>query len=969
MIKYDGTVRNAVGDVIQFLYGEDGMDGAAIESQKLESLRLNELEMRRKFHIDLSNNTFTPNWLTPEIAEDLRGSTDAYHILEGEFQTLVDDACVLRKEVIPSGEAGVNLPVNLKRLIWNAQQLFKIKPHKKIASGLNPLIIIEKVAELCQKLVVVKGNDPLSTEARRNATFLFHAHLRATLAAKRVLSEYRLDEQAFDWLVGEINNRFDRAVAFPGEMIGTVAAQSIGEPTTQMTLNTFHFAGVSAKNVTLGVPRLIEIINIAKNIKTPSLSVHLVGEAARDREAAKNVQCSLEYTTLRRVTEATEIYYDPIPDDTFIEEDKDLVTSYFELGEDEKLKRMSPWLLRIELNREMMVDKKLTMGDIAEKIDREFNDELHCIFSDDNAEKLILRLRILTEEGGKDEAGAEDQFDDLFLKRIEGSMLSQVALQGMEGIRKVFIREAKRTRVDAAGFAYSTENEWMLDTEGVALLKVMAHKDVDATRTVSNHLIEIIEVLGIEAARNALMKEMRGVIEFDGSYVNYRHLAILCEVMTCQGHFMAITRHGINRTEHGPLQQCSFEETVDILFRAACFAENDPMQSVSDNIMLGQLAPLGTGAFTLLLDEAALEDAVDVSLLDFDREFGGGMTPARTPGKTPLRASPSTFNSPSNMSPFNTDFAFSPMVGGMSPGQSPAFAPFSPYNPQSPFNPTSPGYSPTSPAYSPTSPAYSPTSPAYSPTSPAYSPTSPAYSPTSPAYSPTSPAYSPTSPAYSPTSPAYSPTSPAYSPTSPAYSPTSPAYSPTSPAYSPTSPAYSPTSPAYSPTSPAYSPTSPAYSPTSPAYSPTSPAYSPTSPAYSPTSPAYSPTSPAYSPTGGGGGGSPKYSPTSPAYSPTSPKYSPTSPAYSPTSPQYSPTTAGPGSGAASAGTASYSPTSPAYSPNSPAYSPTSPQWSPSQGEPSATTGAAATGVIGTGAPTQSRQPPEAGEGFSPSRG
>lgn len=102
-------------------------------------------------------------------------------------------------------------------------------------------------------------------------------------------------------------------MAMPGEMIGTVAAQSIGEPTTQMTLNTFHFAGVSAKNVTLGVPRLTEIINIAKNIKTPSLTVYLLGDAAKDREAAKNVQCALEHTTLRKVTEATEIYYDPDP--------------------------------------------------------------------------------------------------------------------------------------------------------------------------------------------------------------------------------------------------------------------------------------------------------------------------------------------------------------------------------------------------------------------------------------------------------------------------------------------------------------------------------------------------------------------------------------------------------------------------------------------------------------------------------
>lgn len=99
------------------------------------------------------------------------------------------------------------------------------------------------------------------------------------------------------------------------------------------------------------------------------------------------------------------------------------------------------------------------------------------------------------------------------------------------------------------------------------MMQVMCMPGIDYTRTTSNHIIETIDVLGIEAARNALLKELRGVIEFDGSYVNYRHLAILCDSMTRGGHFMAITRHGINRTENGPLQQCSFEETVDILYR------------------------------------------------------------------------------------------------------------------------------------------------------------------------------------------------------------------------------------------------------------------------------------------------------------------------------------------------------------------------------------------------------------------
>ena len=238
----------------------------------------------------------------------------------------------------------------------------------------------------------------------------------------------------------------------------------------------------------LTVLPIVQIINLAKNIKTPSLTVYLLGEAAKDREAAKNVQCSLEYTTLRRVTEATEIHYDPDPtvchrrcrlsvqpasadhvltrrsaQDTVIEEDKELVTSFFELEEQTNVDRMSPWLLRIELNREMMVDKKLTMSQVAEKITSEFGDELHCIFSDDNAENLILRvrcrqdgyshhettvghasqpcqsidtcasadqIRIMSDEASKGDE-AIDTFDDAFLKKIEMGMLSQIALQVM----------------------------------------------------------------------------------------------------------------------------------------------------------------------------------------------------------------------------------------------------------------------------------------------------------------------------------------------------------------------------------------------------------------------------------------------------------------------------------------------------------------------------------------------------------
>ncbi|XLU31412.1 hypothetical protein S245_067478, partial [Arachis hypogaea] len=858
MVKYDGTVRNSVGDVIQFLYGEDGMDAVWIETQNLDSLKMKKSDFDRTFKYEFDKENWNPSYMLEGPIEDLKSSIELRNLLEDEFEMLEHDRHLLANEIATTGTSSLPLPVNLKRLIRNAQKTFKIDFRRP--SDMDPIEIVEAVDKLQERLKVVPGDDLLSQEAQKNATVLFNILLRSTLSSKRVLQEYKLSREAFEWLVGEIESRFQQSLVTAGEMIGCVAAQSIGEPATQMTLNTFHYAGVSAKNVTLGVPRLTEIINVAKRIKTPSLSVYLKPEVSRTSEEAKRVQCELELTTLRRVTQATEVWYDPDPLYTVIEEDVDFVKLYNEMPDEEvALERMSPWLLRIELNREMMVDKKLSMADIAEEIKHVFDDDLKCIFNYDNAEKLILRIRIVNDEAHRGEI-QDDSADDGFLKRIESNMLTEMTLRGIPGISKVFLKSIDVPKFDD-NEGFQTHKEWMLETEGVNLLAAMCHEQVDATRTISNHLIEIIEVLGIEAVRRALLNELRAVISFDGSYVNYRHLAILCDTMTYRGHLMSITRHGINQNDTGPMMRCSFEQTVDILLDAAAYAEADHLRGVSENIMLGQLAPLGTGQCSLYLNDEMIKNAFDLQLPSYMDGLDFGMTPAHFSMSTPYLdglMSPTHLSSPNlRPSPIN-NAVFSPY--GMACG-------YSAY--RSDYSISSPAYDPVSPKYTPTSPVYSPVSPSYSPLSPTYTPTSPAYSPISPAYSPSSPGYSPTSPSYSPISPTYSPSSPWYSPTSPSYSPISPTYSPSSPWYSPTSPSYSPISPIYSPSSPEYSPTSPSYSPISPAYIPSSPGYSPTSPSYSPTSPYYSRLSAEYSPT------SPYYSPSSPTYSPSSPKFSP----------------------------------------------------------------------------------------------
>ena len=798
----------------------------------------------------------------------------------------------------------MQLPLNVGRMIRNARDKFKIKDGAR--SDLDPRDAIPKIKRMLDGLAIVRGEDELSQQADIDALLLAKANFRSRLAFKRIVKEDSLNKLALDNILGDIENRFARSLANPGEMVGVLAAQSIGEPATQMTLNTFHLAGVTAKTTTKGVPRLKEILNVAENIKTPNMKVFQLEQDRLDQERCKALRSKIEHTSLRSVTDETEIYYDPDIQSTVIEADRDMVESYFIIPEDspESIDAQSKWLLRVVLGRRQLLDKGLTVTDVAHRIKEIFGQDIAVIFSDDNADEQVVRVRMLTgNRDMKDDDEGGDAEEEDTLKRLEGHMLDTVILRGVKGVRRAFVSTDILMREKEDGSIIKSKNdelcrEWYLDTDGVNLREVLAVEGIDPTRTSCNHFGEIMKCFGIEATRAALMRELKDVLTNDGSYVNHRHMGILCDVMCARGTLMAVTRHGINRADTGALMRCSFEETVEILYEAAASGELDHCRGVSENIILGQMAPSGTGEFDCLLDQEMLKTVVanrqgmGAMPVGAMSPMDGGMTPydmgspmaeGGYAGGPDYGASFSPIinagqDETGGLTPYGgTAGGFSPYSSG---GMSPGYAPASPFSSMSPSSPGYGGYSPTSPmaGYSPTSPGQGLTSPAYEMTSPRYggSPASPAYTPTSPTYSPTSPAYSGSGNKVSPTSPSYSPTSPSYSPTSPSYSPTSPNYSPTSPAHSPTSPKYSPTSPQYSPTSPAYSPTSPAYSPTSPKYSPAGGnKASPTSPSYSPTSPQYSPTSPAQN----------GYSPTSPQGQNTSP----TSPQYSPASPQFSP--------------------------------------------------------------------------------
>ncbi|KAK3336761.1 hypothetical protein B0T19DRAFT_50601 [Cercophora scortea] len=891
--QYDGTVRNSLGDIIQFVYGEDGLDGISIEKQRMDQLNISTPAFEERYRLDVMDQNRSYNALQAlEYGKEMASDGITQALLDAEYDQLLSDRKLVRYiNERKKGDDSMQLPLNIERIINSAKKLFKVDENQR--SDLTPKDVIPAVQALLSRMIVVRGDDPLSKEADYNATILFKILLRSRLSFKRLAVQQKLNKLAFEHVLGEVENRWSRSMVAPGEMVGVLAAQSIGEPATQMTLNTFHFAGVSSKNVTLGVPRLKEILNVARNIKTPSMVVYL-DTPNPSQDDAKRMRNAVEHTSLRSVTAVTEIYYDPDITSTNITEDFDMVESYFlipDSADQDSLESQSRWLLRITLDRQKMLDKGLRVEDVAHRIKDIYKKDVAVVFSDNNAEEMIIRVRVIRQTDEKDNNGDQIIEDDVMLKRLEKHLLDGCTLRGVDGIERAFLNKGTKLveTEDGALKAGKTDDEcqeWYLDTQGTALREVLTIDGVDATRTYTNDLWQVVDVFGIEASRSALMRELTEVLAFDGSYVNHRHLALLCDVMTYRGSVAAVTRHGINRADTGALMRCSFEETVEILLEAAAVGELDDCRGISENVMLGQMAPMGTGHFDVLLDPKMLETVIS----DNSRM---GLMPGMAIKGGPLEGSATPYDTGSPMAENGYLGSYSPTMGNFSPIQGAGSDSPSGFATEygTGFGPSSTNsYSATSPRA--TSPFTSPTSPfssfggGYSPSSPAtgYSPTSPLIDvggryASSPQFSPSSPSFSPTSPMLrpgSPTSPNYSPTSPSYSPASPSavrhYSPTSPAQfnSPTSPSYSPTSPSYSPASPNFHTTSPSYSPASPTWSPTSPdAYSPTSPSFqrspgqqvSPTSPGYSPTSPSFSPRTPGRAASGGSGD---QYSPSSP---------------------------------------------------------------------------------------------------------
>jgi DNA-directed RNA polymerase II subunit RPB1 len=614
-IEYDMTVRNNKGRVIQFSYGEDGIDPVKVESQIVPLVNMGLDEIYAHYHMpssDPKDVVFTAAFTKGVISRMKKQKAENDAKCKQWIDFMIEEREKIIKHVFRSkNNDRVFLPVAFAHTINNVKGLQQISNNSIV--DITPLEAFAMIEAAYKRLESMHYCAP---------TELFKVMYFYYLSPKDLLMVKRFNKKALTVLLEMIVLKYKNSLIAPGEMVGMISAQSIGEPTTQLTLNTFHTAGsgVAMKaNVTRGVPRIEELLSITENPKNSSLTICLKKDEETDCERAKELIAQIELTQLSELVESVSICFDPDDLNTLIQEDRSTMLQYYEyqrmLNECAGIdvaeadlndsSGRSKWIIRMVMSREAMLDKRITMDDVHFAIKNSHGDDVSCIYADYNADKLVFRLRMNNINGKKPLKPKEnplDQSDKIYLlKAFQDQLLNNIVLRGLKNISKVTLRKLMDTLHKEDG-AYVKKETWVLDTKGTNLMDVLALDYIDVSRTISDDIQEIRSVLGIEAAREALLSEMTGVFENDGTYINYHHLSLLCDRMTASAGMVSIFRHGINNDNIGPIAKASFEETPEMFLKAARHAELDQMRGISANVMCGQEGYYGTSSFQVMLD-------------------------------------------------------------------------------------------------------------------------------------------------------------------------------------------------------------------------------------------------------------------------------------------------------------------------------------------------------------------------------
>lgn len=548
-VRYDGTVRDSQNVVVQFSYGHDGWNPTMVEKVSMPWV----FNPRNHVaHLSLTEREMFGQW--------------AHSVQRCRFLANLEEISdVAYVPVVPS------------RLIEQFGGSTSQVPGRE-----------EFEEEFLEFFAQAAG---ITTDVHQLALLVQWCSYHSLCV------DHTLSMEQIRSMFSAITTRLHKAKVQAGEMVGCLAAQSIGEPATQMTLNTFHFSGVASKNVTLGIPRLKELINVSSSMATPSASVYFLPEIEQNQDMLEKLADTIGFLTMVDVVRSCEIVH--------IDRcDRDLLDLYACFLVPEYQDTRCKWVARLVLDRTALLARFIDPYQLECHVRAYAKCHFDVAVSPCTEDQWIMLLRLTNIDEVVANVGDRTELGRAITLQVVNVLLKDIAIGGLAGISKAKLRQVTSSFLDEEEGVVSHRKEWIADTDGSSLEALWNLEFVDWARTISNDIVEVERVLGLEAAIRVLFEEIEGVLSFDGTYVNSHHLMLLVDAMTYRGYLMPLNRHGINRVADPiPMQQASFEESLDMLRDACLFGVTDHLLGPTENIMVGQLAPVGTGIVDVRLDE------------------------------------------------------------------------------------------------------------------------------------------------------------------------------------------------------------------------------------------------------------------------------------------------------------------------------------------------------------------------------
>lgn len=599
---YDGTVRTSNGVVLQIIYGDSQFDQTMHKKVKLRTIEMNNEQIRKEHLFDKKDDFTKINKQFVDDLIDMRNKMRSYQLrshlkygtLHNEFFQAANYPRIIND--VKNTNDSDNKPLSPHYII---EQIEKVLDHSKTAL----LLFKDKTMN------PIKHNDELTFK------FLFKYFLYEYLSPKQCIEYHKLNKTKFDKVILEIVLSFNKALIQAGETVGILAAQSMGEPLTQMTLSSFHKSGSGVAGLQ-GTPRLKELLGRIKLIATPIMFIYLLPQYREDKSMVNKIAAGLKFTNCKDIVTKTSTVFDPFNAQT--EKDGMDDKSIFNVKMIDTIDlRSFPWLYKIHLDREKVVDLNINMSDIKVKF-MNFWEEI-----DSKKTKYITKINnvaILTNYINSEEPMIHIRCNissvaDNVLEEFLNLILSNFYIKGDNKIKKIdeIAHDALIDYDDKTGDVKNTK-EYVIYTSGINFNKIKNIPYVDQNRTICNDIRTMQTLYGIESARTVLLKEINGVFS---DKINHSHIATVCDLMTHTGDITSIDRFGISKLGIGVLSKATFEKTMDILTHAAVYNRKDHLTNVSSSIMLGKPFKGGTGMCSVMMDNEILENS-EFGNIDYD---------------------------------------------------------------------------------------------------------------------------------------------------------------------------------------------------------------------------------------------------------------------------------------------------------------------------------------------------------------